>query len=194
METTQNLHTGVLAIIHQKISLSDSDQALILSHFREQHLVKGSLFLKAGITNRNLGFLVSGLMRSFHVDEKGNEHTTGFMQEGKFCTDLNSFRTGGLSERNIEVLVDADLLVLSVGSLQIFRKEVKDWMHLESEYLSQVLMDKIQFQQKIKSLDARKSYDLFLETYKQAALFAPQQQIASFLGISPFTLSRIRNT
>ncbi len=72
-----------------------------------KNIAKSDTFLKAGDKNTILGFLQTGLFRSYFADEGGNLITTSFIEEGNFFTDLNSFPDKSKSERTLEALSDS---------------------------------------------------------------------------------------
>lgn len=182
-----------LGLVKAYIQLNPTEEKLISSSLRPKFLKKGELLLQTGQYNSLVSFLDKGLLRSFYYDESGNEITAGFFQEGKICTDLNSFVSGGHSERSIEALMDCHLQILDFGKLAILREEIAGWQNFEKNYIANLLLQKVNFQREMARKNKTEAYDMFIQTYRQAALFAPQNQIASFLGISPFTLSRIKN-
>ena len=153
---------------------------------------KGDPFLKAGQKNTILGFLEKGLLRSYFIDDKGNEVTTAFIEEGTFFTDVMSFPTQGISERTLEAVVASEVVVFSQQQLQVLRTSIAVWEQFERLYYQKVLQEKVAFQRKLTQSNVNKAYRLFVAQYKQAAKYAPRKQIASFLGISRYTLSRIK--
>ncbi len=174
------------------ISLGPSDQQLLEDHLVPQQLKKGSFLMRSGDQNNSICFVEAGLLRSFYYDEEGNEITAGFFEENSFCTDLHSFRTGIRSQRSIEAIQDCQLLLLDRKAQRILLERIEHWAYFEQNYISSLLLEKVNFQRKLANSSAQEAYRLFLDKYNQAALYAPRYQIASFLGISPFTLSRLK--
>ena len=92
----------------------------------------------------------------------------------------------------IEALVDCDLYVFNRTSLDIIKKEIPEWASFEQIYRAQISMCLLNFQRKIIHSSSIDSFTLFSKSYNQAFNSAPKKHIASFLGVSPFTLSRIK--
>ncbi|MCI4669563.1 MAG: Crp/Fnr family transcriptional regulator [Bacteroidia bacterium] len=184
---------NLIEIIEKYIKLKEAEKNLIRESLKPLFLKKGSLLLEKGSHITPVGFLESGLMRSFYWNEEGDEITSGFFLEGKICTDLNSFQKGGKNERSVEALMDCQLWILDQFDIHKLQSELENWPYFEQRYIADLLLQKVNFQREMSRANTAESYELFLRTYKQAALFAPRYQIASFLGISPFTLSRISN-
>lgn len=187
---------SVKAIVIEKIlpyiSLGSADQQLLEDSLLPMQFRKGSFLMREGEQNKAICFIVEGLMRSFYYDEEGREITAGFFQQNSFCTDLHSFRTGIRSQRSIEAIQDCQVLMIDKTAQNVLLQQIEHWAYFEQNYISNLLLEKVNFQRKLASSTAQEAYQLFLERYDQAALYAPRYQIASFLGISPFTLSRLK--
>lgn len=178
--------------ISQLFEFSLADIRLLQDHLMYKSLKKGELFLKVGAPNHAVAFLQAGLIRGFYNDQEGEEITTGFIETGSLFTDLESFQSDKPSQRNLEALVDCELLVLHRTALQALRQDNPRWAAFEQKYIADRLLAKIKFQRTIANSSASEAYQCFIDHYPMAARFAPRYQIASFLGISPFTLSRVK--
>ena len=189
MSSTEQL----LQIILRHISLSPAQRQLIEDSLTPKTLKKGETLLQQGAPNRVIGYLVAGLMRSFYYDPEGEEIMAGFFQEGSFCTDLHSFQASAKSERTIQALVDCKLLILSSTDRAKLLMLINEWTYFEQRHIAELLLQKVTFQRELSNGTAPEAYELFLKHYGQAARYAPRYQIASFLGMSPYTLSRIGN-
>ncbi len=153
---------------------------------------KGEPFLKAGSRNTILGFLQKGLFRSYYIDIEGKEITTAFIEEGTFFTDLNSFSNKSISKRTIEAIENSQVFFFTEKQQEILREKIESWKEFEKLYYGKILKRKVNFQRELTQSNVTEGYRLFSEEYKQAVKYAPRKQIASFLGISPYTLSRIK--
>jgi CRP-like cAMP-binding protein len=182
----------VIQIVLDYIALQPADIKLIEDSLQPVKLKKGSFFIREGMKNCVMCYLDKGLMRSFYIDEEGNEHTTGFYQENAFCTDLYSFRTNKNSQRSIEALMDCEILLINETAQNELINNIENWALFEQNYIAKLLTAKVAFQGQLNKSNSTEAYNLFIDTYDQAARYAPKYQIASFLGISPFTLSRLK--
>ena len=97
-----------------------------------------------------------------------------------------------LSKVSIEALVNCDLYVLNRTSLDIIKNKIPEWASFEQIYRAQISMCLLDFQRKVIHSSSSDSFTLFSKSYNQAFNSAPKKYIASFLGVSPFTLSRIK--
>lgn len=182
----------LLHLLSRYIPLSEEEKVLVINSLKSQMLPKGGHFLEVGTLNQKIAFIESGLIRGYYDDEEGEEITSGFIESDSLCTDLESYQRGGRSHRNLVALVDCQLWVIELSAMESLRLFIEGWMHFEQKYMADLLLKKVHFQRKIASANASRAYEVFMEFYPQAARFAPRYQIASFLGISPYTLSRIK--
>ncbi|MBS1659906.1 MAG: Crp/Fnr family transcriptional regulator [Bacteroidetes bacterium] len=184
-------HTSLLQAIQKYISLSPEEASLIQTLFRIKRLKKGDFLLQAGVTCKHLYFIDTGLVRYF-LDNKGEEITYNFAREGQFVCDFISFLGKSPSEKSIQCLEPTTLLVISYPDLQQFYAKIKEGekfgrLCIESFYTSSILQ--------VKSLYADqpgKRYLNFLEAHSDIQQRIPQYYIASYVGVKPQSLSRIR--
>ena len=177
----------------EKIELTEEEKKISRSFFIPKNLRRKQYLLQEGDVCKHVAFVEKGLLRSFAVDDKGHEHITQFAFEGWWIADQVSFLTGEPSEYNIEAIEDCELL--------LFTKQAEDEM-LESipkfeRYFRILLQNNLIATQKrlasSLSLSAEERYTEFIGTCpKTPPQRIPQHMLASYLGISPETLSRIR--
>jgi len=155
-------------------------------------LRKRQYLLQAGDVCKYLAFLVKGSSRMFSVDDKGHEHIIRFGLETWWLADPESSISLTPSRYNIEMLEDSELLVISIPDAY----ELRD----QTEFFGRTIkaMDKqasMATQKRIHaaiSMTAEERYDELANTYPQFLQRFPQSMIASYLGLSPERLSRIR--
>jgi CRP/FNR family transcriptional regulator, anaerobic regulatory protein len=167
------------------------DLSGITSFFHPVTLGKGSMFLKTGRPCDRIGFIQSGLIREYVlIGEK--EVTKWIGTPGNFVVDLSGFLFQKPSRWNIQALTDCELFVLNQNDYNQLGKIIPEWDHLEKQFLGKcftLLEDRIITHL---SMSAEERYhQLFLQ---HGELFnqVPLQYLASMLGMTPETLSRIR--
>lgn len=174
------------------LRLTEEDQAIIEAKFYHKRLRKKQYFLQEGDVCKQIAFIVKGAARMFSVDEKGHEHIVRFGLETWWLGDHESFNLLTPSRFHIEMLEDTDLLVITTVHAYELREQVKGFD------LTIKAMDKqlsIATQKRIHaaiSMTAEERYEDLVNTYPQFLQRFPQNMIASYLGISPETLSRMR--
>ena len=173
-------------------ALPDDEREVIMAAFEQKHFRKRQYLLKEGEICRQTGFIVKGSARMFSVDEKGHEHIVYFGLESWWIGDHESFLQLTPSRYNIEILEDAELLVLTASKALELRHKSRCFD------LTVKLLDKystIAMQKRIHSaigMTAEEKYFNLLSSYPQFLERFPMNMIASYLGLSPETLSRIR--
>ncbi|MFL5740315.1 MAG: Crp/Fnr family transcriptional regulator [Flavisolibacter sp.] len=160
--------------------------------FAPKKLRKQQYFLQEGDLCKYQAFVEKGIMRSYTIDKKGNEHVLQFASEGWWATDLSSYLTNEPSILNIDALEDVELLLLSKP---LWEQAMKEILALE-HYFRIIIQNHLVATQKrlLQSLaeTAEEKFNRFLQTYPECVQRLSQHQIASYLGITRETLSRVR--
>ena len=179
--------------ISRFVKMADADWDLIVPYLEERHIKKHTLFAAEGKKANEVGFLLSGNMRHYYTRD-GEEKTTYFYFEGHFVSAYISCLTGSPSQLSIEALTDCSLLVFRYTDLQKLYDLSHTWERfgrLLAEYLAIGLEDRMTG---LLMLSPEERYIQLLESNKQKILERiPQHYISSYLGITPVSMSRIRN-
>ena len=188
------MHENLLAYInhYNKTPLSSEEEALIMATFQPKKLRKKQYFLQEGDVCKYAGFVVKGAMRQYSVDDKGIEHIVHLFIENYWANDRESSTMLTPSKYNIDAWEDTEMLVIT-------RAEMLDLMDKIPALVQMIrLMDErnaIANQRRLSSTisnTAEKRYEEFAENHPQFIQRFPQHIIASYLGITKETLSRIR--
>ena len=178
--------------INEKISLTAEEFDLAKTLFIPKKLRKRQYLLQEGDVCRYLAFVEKGILRSFTVDEKGNEQVIQFALEGWWIADAYSLLTGEPSTQNIDALEDAEVLLLSKQSNEIlfdkipkFERYFRFLMQNNMIALQRRLMGSL-------TQSAEEKYATLSRNYPDIIQRIPQHMVASYLGVTPETLSRIR--
>jgi CRP-like cAMP-binding protein len=178
--------------ITEKIQLAEEEFAFCKSLFMPKKLRKRQYLLQEGDVCKYQAFVEKGILRSFTVDEKGGEHILQFASEGWWMADLSSYITGEPSLFNMEALEDAELLLLSKPAWDQLMQTIPRFEH----YFRVLIQNNLIATQKrlLQSLTetAEEKYTTFARTYPACVQRVPRHMIASYLGISRETLSRLR--
>lgn len=175
---------------YQKLTETETD--LLNKNTVYKQLKAKDYFLKSGKRSNEIGFIISGVFRYFFYDNEGNEITSFFMCENEFVGNVSSFFEYIPSSGNLQTVTDCEVIIISRSYWELFCKEIPHWESTFQKIINEVLIRKTNFQRSLINSDAQSSYLKFLNTYPTIAQRVPLNHIASFLGITPFSLSRIR--
>jgi CRP-like cAMP-binding protein len=178
--------------ISRVIPLSESDKACFAEHVRYKKLKKKQFLIQEGFLSLHTGYVAKGCLRSYTVHENGSEHIFQFAIEGWWMGDMYSFLTGEPATMNIEALEDSELIVMDLASRERIFEQVPKF-----ERFMRILLEKnyIANQRRVNAMlgqTAEERYRAYINKYPQIVQRVPQHMIASYLGITPETLSRVR--
>lgn len=171
--------------------MKQSELETIGSLFKKQHIKKGDFILHSGQHCNQLSFIESGLLRIYSISD-GKEVTQWISTKGYFVTDLSSLLFESPARWTIQALTDIDLFTIQREDYRRIGTLVPKWHELEKLFIAKCftfLEDRI-FSHL--SMTAEERYQLFFENNKDLFNQVPLQYIASMLGMTPETFSRIR--
>jgi CRP-like cAMP-binding protein len=177
--------------IQSYFGISQEDLALVGSLFKRQILKKGDYFLKTGRVCDKLSFVQSGLLRVY-VQTPDKEVTQWISTKGYFITDLASLIFNTPARWTIQALTDVEIYTIDSQDYNRIGKLVPKWYELEKLFIARcftILEDRIFTHL---SMTAEERYHFFFERNKELFNQVPLQYIASMLGMTPETFSRIR--
>lgn len=170
---------------------NDSIDDLML-HCKQQHIYKGDFLLRQGEKCKHSFFVESGLLKQYTIDEKGKEHIIQFAPEKWFISDRESVYFDNPSNYFIQAIEDTMVFVLD----ELFFQELSLSHPNFLDYNNRLLHNHIRHLQKritqLLSATAEQRYLDFIQVYPDISLRVPQTMIASYLGITPESLSRVR--
>ncbi len=175
------------------IKLTEGEKELSRSFFIPKKLRKKQYLLQQGDVCKYVAFVDKGLLRSYTVDDKGHEHITQFAFEGWWISDQLSFLTEQPSDYNIEAMEDVELLLLTKQSEEQMLKKIPKFERFFRILLQNSLIATQKRLMNTLSQTAEERYnELVAACPETLPNRIPQHMLASFLGITPETLSRIR--
>lgn len=149
-------------------------------------------FSEAGKIARQVGFVVEGIVRVCYYSNKGEEITKYFIEENNLVVDLESFDLEICSSAYVQAVTDCTLIVFSKKDWQELLQTIVGFETMVHKIISRVLMQKVARRSPLVTEDATTRYLKFLEIYPTVVNRIPLSYIASYLGVTQSSLSRIR--
>jgi len=173
------------------ITLSPAEIAIVKSLFKEKTYKKGDFFLEEGRICKHVGFVAKGLMR-YYINHDGEEKIYDFSQENEYLCNYESFLPQKPSSKIIQALEDSEVLIISHADLQLLYANVR-----EGERFGRIAIEAV-FLQLLNDLSSFYTetpefrYERFLKNHADLQQRISQYHVASYVGVKPQSLSRIR--
>lgn len=182
----------ILENVDRHISLNKKGQDLFISLLEPRTLRRKTLYLEAGAVCRYSAYVLDGAMKSYTIDSDGKEHILSFATKDWWISDLYSLISGKPAILNIEAIADSNVLMLSRKNQELLFEKVPKF-----ERFFRILVENslVANQQRVidnLSSTAEDRYLRFIKKYPSIPDCVPQHNIASYLGITPEFLSKIR--
>ena len=178
--------------LQARATFSEQDFIFIKSLFICRTLRAGESLHQAGEVARYAAFVARGCLRSYVIDPKGKEHIVMFAPETWWLADNISLATKTPSQYFVDAIEDSDVLLIEPASHEKLVEKVPAYAAAFRKGLQRHSAAKDQRIVKSLSSSAEERYLDFLSTYPSIATRVPQWMVASYLGVSPETISRIR--
>lgn len=150
------------------------------------------VFENIGNVPRKIGIIKSGLFRYYYLTEEGKEYTKAFMREGDLLSSYSAMVSGEVSQYAIEAIEISEVVEVSYHKWQNLRSKDDKWDKFLITFLEKGYRMKEKREREFLLLDSESRYRLFLKEFPCFAGRLKQHMIASYLGITPIALSRIR--
>jgi CRP-like cAMP-binding protein len=180
--------------LSKRATFSDEEFAFVETMFLPRRLAAGDFLHRAGDVAKHAAFAASGCLRSYVIDARGKEHIVQFAPETWWVADANSLMGGAPTQYFVDAIDDSELLLLDGPSHQRPLNEVPGYAVSFQAGIQKHAAAKDQRIVTALSSSAEERYQEFLRTYPSIAQRVPQFMLASYLGVSPETLSRIRKS
>lgn len=165
---------------------------LIVQKAEIKAVKKDQYYQEAGKITREVIFLTEGIMRVCYFNNKGDEITSYFFDENHFIADMDSFNQSIPSAGYIQAVTDCKYVVLSKSALQDLSMTIIGWDAIVAKITAKGLFDKINRLNPMMADNAKERYLKFLTNFPVLANRIPLSYLASYLGITQSSLSRIR--
>lgn len=178
---------------NEKVPLNAEEEALIKRYLTPKKLRKKQYLLQEDDVCKYIAFVEKGALKAYAIDESGAERIIQFALEGWTISDLYSFLTGEPATYNIDAIEDAQLILISKSAHEELLEKLPKY---ETYIRLQITGAYIALQKRLTSiisLPLEERYKNFTAIYPDITQRVPQHMIASYMGLTPETLSRVRS-
>lgn len=183
----------ILKNIGKHIELNEKEKDFFISVLEPKTLKRKKSYLKSGVVCKYSAFVVEGALKSFTVDKEGKEHILNFATPGWWISDLYSLISQKPSILNIDAIADSEVLMLSRQNQQLLYAKIPKFERFFRILIENSLVANQQRLIDNLSSTAEDRYLHFIKKYPSIPSCVPQHSIASYLGITPEFLSKIRS-
>lgn len=187
-----SMHDKLLAYICSDHDCTQKEIDAVRKYFEPVVFSKNTVIEEAGKIPQYLYYIVSGYLRLFYTDQNGNEVTTHINCPPGFFTSYSEFIDGRVSENKVECITDAELLKISKANLDLLINESQAMKNFSISVFQQSIAYNENRSKALSVLNAEQRYLKLMADYPEIIQNVPIQYIASFLGMKPESLSRIR--
>lgn len=177
----------------EKISpISASGMEAMLGLFSPLALAEGECLIRMGESAKYVGFLTRGIMREFFLTDKGKEFNKSFVLPGMFTGSLYDLLSAQASTASVQALSPVGLLIAPYQRcVELFERDIS-LERLGRKFAEQLFVQKARREYELICLSATQRYQVLLQAHPDIESLISQYHIASYLGITPVSLSRIR--
>ncbi|MET7037846.1 Crp/Fnr family transcriptional regulator [Elizabethkingia miricola] len=186
------MHTQLIHLITQRVNLSIQERECCTASFEPVSIAKNTIIEKEGKVPEYLYFIVSGYIRIFHLNEKGEEITTHINCPPGFITSYFNYINQVPSDENLESITDCQLLRITKTNLEALIGKSTAFKDFSISVFQESISYNESRSRELATLTAEQRYLKLIKEYPDILQNVPLQYIASFLGMNPKSLSRIR--
>lgn len=185
--------SAMKAALQQVSPLSEADLQALMAHARQTHVPKGTVLLRAGEHAQTSGFVLQGGLREYYVLEDGTERTKGFNMAGGFAGSLSDLISGAASKVWIVAEAPSILIHTPWAIYAQLTESSPAWSRFARKMAESLYMAKVEREYELLALDAAQRYQRALARWPALETVFSQRDIASYIGVTPVHLSRLRS-
>ena len=182
----------ILSAVEKYVQLDDVEKGVLLASLESRSLKAGDIVARRGQQTQHFIFVNMGCLMTFFTDSEGVEHVLQFATSSWWTGDLDSFTKHVNSCYTIRALVDSDIFVMTKPTFEVLLEKVPKLEKYFRILFQNSLVAHGRRITEINSYSAEERYESFRQRYPTLEQFVPQKYIASYLGVTPEFLSKIR--
>lgn len=184
--------TNLNTYLSSNLGINDQEILAIIENCTIKNVKKDEFLLNADEYCKHTFFVEKGLLRQYSIDEKGKEHILSFAPENWFVTDRESAYFNKPSVYFIQALEDSTVVLLDENFLHLLSEKIENFTDFNNKLLHNHIRHLQTRINLLLSASAEDRYLQFIKMYPDILLRVPQTMVASYLGITPESLSRVR--
>lgn len=184
---------AIIKNISKHITLTEEEKKYFIGILYYKKLERGKILLMHGDVARNQYFVIDGCLRNYSVDENGKEHIIAFAPADWWISDLYSYITETPSEHIIDALIPTEVFEISKKDMEEVYIRIPKFERFFRILFQNAIVGQLSRIRQTISVPAEERYKAFIKQYPGIYEQIPLKHIASYLGISPEFLSKIRN-
>jgi len=184
---------AILKNISKHITLDEEEKKYFLSLLHYRKIERGKILLMYGEVSKNQCFVIEGCLRCYSVDKDGKEHIVRFASKNWWMSDLYSYITETPAEYIIDALVPTEVFEISKRDMETVFERIPKFERFFRILFQNSIVQQTRRIKESMSAPAEERYKVFIKQYPDIYEQIPLKYIASYLGISPEFLSKIRN-
>ena len=184
---------AILKNIARHIKLDEKEKEYFKTFLLYKQLKKGEVVLHYGEICKQQYFVISGCLRNYSIDEYGKEHVMMFASADWWTSDMYSYVTGMPAEFIIDALMDTEVFQITKEGMEKVYEEIPKFERFFRLLFQNAIVNNSKRMNSAMSIPAEERYQAFIKQYPNIYKEIPLKNIASYLGISPEFLSKIRN-
>ncbi len=183
----------LLDYINKYVSLSEAEEAILLSMVTYRKYLKGQFIVQQGDVCKYECFVLSGCTKTFHIDDEGQEHIVMFSIEDWWTSDMGSFITQTPADYNVQCLEKTEMIMFSHDIIEDLYAAIPKLERFFRQIIQKAFVASQKRIVRSFSLSAKDRYLYFRNQYPKIEQRIPQYMIASYLGITKEFLSKIKS-
>jgi len=180
------------AVLRSVAPLDDTELARLAPHLAALTFAAGEPYLLAGTPAHRVALVKSGVLREYFTLEGGAERTRAFAIEGDFSGSLSDLLRGGPARTSVMTVAKARVLSVPWGVVRELATTREPWQLMLHRITEKLYLAKAEREFELLALDAEERHRRFMARFPRLLPLVAQKHVASYLGISPEHLSRIR--
>jgi len=193
LQTEPDLYQQLKINFEKQLNGSFDDWSSFSCKFKHKRLEENQHWINGGDFCEDIGFILNGLLRVYYIDSSGNEVNQHFYQANEALAPISALISAQPCQYYIQALEPVDLMLANYNDLKSLTRNKIQWLQLEVKLLQTVFIKNAKREAQLLLGNAEQRYKWFIKEFPDLNKKLPQYHIASFLGITPVSLSRLKN-